>query len=149
MSNPINKQVFDSRDLIEYRNELEEEIVDFYNEYMSDIDEDWEDISNIDEVSFDEADFLELHQVEIEECSAIKVFCEEISDYSPDFEWGTGIIHEDYFEDYCKELVIDIGDLPKNLPTYIEDNIDWSGVADDLKVDYSEAEYDGDTYYFR
>jgi len=149
MSNPINRKVFDSRDLIKYRNELEEEIVDFYNEYMTKIDEDWEEIGSIDDVNFDEDGFVELHQDEIEECGAIIFFCDELSDYCSDFEWGASIIHEEYFEDYCRKLIIDIGDLPKGIPSYIEDNIDWSGVADDLKVDYSEAEYDGDTYYFR
>jgi hypothetical protein len=149
MSYPINRKVFDSRDLIQYRDEIAEDIVNLYNDYMTEIDEDWEDLDDIDEVNLDEADFVEANEDEVEEYIAIRNFCDDISRDCSDFEWGTSIIHEDYFEDYCRELVEDIGDLPKNLPTYIENNIDWSGVADDLKVDYSEAEYNGDTYYFR
>lgn len=149
MSNPINRQVFDSRDLIQYRDEIANDIVNLYNDYMTDIDEDWDEISDIEDINFDEQEFVEANQDEIEEYVAIRNFCNEISDYCSDFEWGASIIHEDYFEDYCRELVEDIGYLPKNLPEYIENNINWEGVADDLMVDYSEAEYNGDTYYFR
>ena len=66
-----------------------------------------------------------------------------------EFEYGMLLINELDFEDYCKELVEDIGDLPKDLPFYIKDNIDWSGVADDLKQDYSEVEFKDKTYLYR
>lgn len=58
-------------------------------------------------------------------------------------------IYEDYFTEYCQSLCEDIGDVPHDLPNYIRDNIDWSGVADDLRVDYSEIEYEGRTYLYR
>lgn len=149
MRNPINSKVFDSRDLIEYRDEIANDIVNLYNDYMTEIDEDWDELSDIEDVNFDEDAFVEANQDEVDEYRTITEFCEEIDSYCPDFEYGVSIIHEIYFEDYCRELVEDIGDLPRNLPEYIENNIDWSGVAHDLKVDYSEAEYNGDTYYFR
>lgn len=67
--------------------------------------------------------------------------------------WGEGyectLISENHFEDYCKELVSDIGDLPRDLPDYIKDNIDWSGVADDLNVDYNDVDLEGQTYKIR
>jgi hypothetical protein len=59
------------------------------------------------------------------------------------------LINESYFADYCNELLIDCGDLPRDLPFYIESNIDWDGVAQDLKVDYSEVTYNEETYYYR
>ena len=149
MRNPINSKVFDSRDLIEYRDIIAEDVVNLYNTYMTEVDEDWDEVSDIEDVNFDEQEFVEANQDEVDEYRTIIEFCEEIDNYCPDFEYGVSIIHEIYFEDYCRELVEDIGDLPRNLPAYIENNIDWSGVAHDLKVDYSEAEYDGDTYYFR
>lgn len=36
-----------------------------------------------------------------------------------------------------------------DLPAIIENNIDWSGIADDMRVDYTEVEYEGRTYLFR
>lgn len=59
------------------------------------------------------------------------------------------LIAESYFVDYCEELVKDIGDLPTNLPGYLENNINWQGVADDLKVDYNSVTLDGTDYYTR
>jgi hypothetical protein len=149
MSYPINSKVFDSRDLIEYRDEIANDIVNLYNDYMTEIDKDWDELSDIEDVNFDEYAFVEANQDEIEEYVAIRNFCDDISNYCSDFEYGVSIIHENYFQEYCRELVEDVGDLPRGIPAYIENNIDWSGVADDLKVAYSEAEYNGDTYYFR
>jgi hypothetical protein len=149
MSNPINNTVFDSRDLLEYRDELAENIIYLYNECMSEANEDWEDVDDIEDVNFEALNNIDDYQDEVEHYIDISKFCDDISEYCSDFEYGVAIMHEDYFEEYCEELVKEIGDLSKNLPAYIENNIDWSGVADDLKVDYSEAEYDGNTYYFR
>jgi hypothetical protein len=59
------------------------------------------------------------------------------------------LIADSYFEESCKELVTDCGYLPKDLPAFIESNIDWSGVADDLKADYTEVTLDGETYWHR
>lgn len=48
------------------------------------------------------------------------------------------LIRDHYFTDYCRELVQDIGDLPKDIPAYIA--IDWEATADNLRVDYSSLE---------
>ena len=66
-------------------------------------------------------------------------------------EWihGEALIPRDEWEDYCRDLVADIGDLPKDLPRYIENNINWSGVADDLEADYSTLTLDGTEYLYR
>ena len=62
---------------------------------------------------------------------------------------GEGMIRESYLTEYFQEMLYDIGDLPKDLPFYIENNIDWKGVTDDLLMDYSEVEIDGVTFYYR
>lgn len=59
------------------------------------------------------------------------------------------LISDDYFEDYCKELVTDLGYLPQDLPGFISSNIDWEGVADDLRVDYTNITLDGEDYLIR
>ena len=56
-------------------------------------------------------------------------------------------IEEDDFEDYCEELVIDCGYIPKDFPSWIE--IDWEATASNMKQDYSELDYQGITYLFR
>jgi antirestriction protein len=79
-------------------------------------------------------------QAELEELESI---AEEVS------EWHNGnqLIPEEDFEDYCQELCEDIGDIPKELPSYIV--IDWEATARNLKADYSEVEYQGTTYLYR
>lgn len=57
------------------------------------------------------------------------------------------LIHEDYFTEAMRELVEDIGDLPNGAPPYLV--IDWEATADNLRADYSEVEYDGETYLYR
>lgn len=141
MTNPINNSVFDSRDLIEYKEYLESELIDLWNE----LDED-RDASDIDEVDLNE--LFEHHDVEVDDYRDIAAFVEELEGYG-DFEYGETIIHEDYFTEYCEDLVEDIGYISKDLPGFIRNNIDWEGVADELKLDYTSATYCGDTYYMR
>jgi hypothetical protein len=64
-------------------------------------------------------------------------------------EWydGNTLIPADQFTDYCKELLDDLGELPRDLPDCIA--IDWDKTADNLKADYSECEYQGETYLYR
>lgn len=64
-----------------------------------------------------------------------------------EWDYGETLIAEDDFTEYCQELLSDIGDLPRNIPWYIE--IDWEKTADNLKADYSEVELDGTTYLYR
>lgn len=72
---------------------------------------------------------------------------EDAEGYSPDWQYGSTLIRYSYFTEYCQELLEDIGDLPKDFPHYIE--IDWEKTADNLKVDYTEVDYDGVTYLIR
>ena len=46
-------------------------------------------------------------------------------------------------EDFVEELLIETGDLPENLPSYI--HIDWEATARDIMMDYEEE----NGYYFR
>lgn len=88
-----------------------------------------------------------LDKVEAEELATLIAFRDEASQYSPDWRYGATLIHENYFTDYCRELVSDIGDLPRNIPDYIE--IDWQATADNIRADYTAVDFNGDTYYVR
>lgn len=72
---------------------------------------------------------------------------ESMSDEVPEWHSGAQLIPVDDFVDYCQELCEDIGDIPKDIPSYIV--IDWEETADNLKADYSECEYLGESYYYR
>lgn len=127
----MNQDVFDSRDLIERLEELEA-----LEECANDPEATQEDL---DEWTRDLAD----------ELTTLRAFAAEAEDYCEDWPYGETFIHEDYFTEYTKELVLDCGYIPASLPDWIENNIDWDGVADELKVDYTEFELDGNTYYAR
>lgn len=88
------------------------------------------------------------------EFNDLQALLDELESNGGDEQWRGNwypltLINEDYFTEYCCDLVKDIGDIPSSLPDYISTNIDWEGVADDLKVDYSEVTYNGETYYYR
>lgn len=83
----------------------------------------------------------------LEELRPLKALAAEGENYAPDWEYGAALIRESYFTDYAKELLEDCGDLPRGLPHYIA--IDWEATARNIKVDYTEVEFDGVTYLIR
>ncbi len=83
---------------------------------------------------------------EAEELEILLAFKSEAEGYC-DWDGGETLVRESYWVEYVQELLEDIGDLPKDLPGYIA--IDWDKTADNIKADYSEAEFDGVTYLFR
>ena len=89
---------------------------------------------------------------ELDEFTILQTTLEELNGYGGDEQWRGDwypitLIAESYFTNYCVDLLDDIGDLPRDLPSYIA--IDWERTADNLKVDYSEIEIGGSTYFYR
>jgi hypothetical protein len=119
-----DSEVINSREIIERIEELGQQ------------KEKWE--ADQDNLEFPEQD-------ELDELQKLADQCKDCADW----EYGETLIREDYFVEYCKDLVKDTGDIPSNLPWYIENHIDWDGVADELKVDYMEVDFNGNTYYIR
>src|SRR5574343_1260615 len=77
---------------------------------------------------------------------------DDLKGYGGDEQWRgdwypVTLIRESYFADYCQDLVIDCGGLPASIPDYLV--IDWEATARNLKVDYSEVEIDGVTFFYR
>ena len=137
------QDVIDSRDVIARIEELERILLEcpHCGEGLAE-DEEGENCPDCEqELDFDDD--------EIEELKALKKLAEDGEDYATDWIYGVGLIHEDYFTEYCEELCKDIGDIPKELPWYIANHIDWDGVADEIKQDYTEIDFDGETYYVR
>lgn len=63
--------------------------------------------------------------------------------------YGPTLISESYWEDYAKETVIEFGYISDDMPEMIRNNIDWSGIAEDMKVDYTCVTFDGSDWYIR
>jgi hypothetical protein len=105
----------------------------------------------MDEIEMD-LETLEMTEAEREalreELTALQTLQEEVEGYSSD-DWRHGIqlIPEKVFTEYCQELLEDCGEIPRDLPSYIV--IDWEETADNLRVDYTEVDFEGTTYLFR
>ena len=66
------------------------------------------------------------------------------------FEMGGTFIRENYWVQYCEDLAYDCGYMDRqddNNPLHY--HIDWQGWADAVEMDYSQTDFDGDTYYWR
>lgn len=101
-----------------------------------------ERIAEIDD-AVSEGDYSETDELEV-----LSSIIDQLGDCG-DFERGEGLIHEDHFTEHCQELCEDTGAIPKDLPGYIEDHIDWKGVAREMKQDYMEVDFDGVSYFMR
>lgn len=89
---------------------------------------------------------------EARELSDMEALLEDVKGYGGDHQWEgdwypVTLIRESYFPEYCEEFVKEIGDLPQEIPSYLE--IDWEKTANNLRVDYSETDFDGVTYLYR
>ena len=135
----------DTRDLAETRDELKQQILDSFLEMFPQYEEMTESFEDIcfeeEEIESWKSDF-ENELKQIEDIDTIENECSE-------FSYGETLIDEDDFEEYCQEFIEDCGYISKDMPMIISNNIDWTGIADDMKQDYSEIEYQGNTYLYR
>lgn len=83
----------------------------------------------------------------LDELVTLRNFAEQIEDAS-DYRHGLLLIRETAFEDYARELAEDLG-LVADDSKWPSCHIDWEAAAEALQIDYSEAEFDGVTYYYR
>lgn len=155
LENPINNNVFDTRDLIDYRAGLATELVDNWNE-LSDEDHQASDIDDLlgtsgfefaDDIKEIFSEFEADNSDEINHYNNIVEFCEELEVQAADYRYGESVIHESYFTEYTEETLVDCGYLPKDLPSWIV--IDMEATAENVKVDYCEVNFEGETYYIR
>ena len=79
------------------------------------------------------------------ELIALKALAEQGEDYAPDWEYGAQLIHKDYFEEAMDEMLEDCGYIPRDLPSFLTITVDY----DALEQDYTELDFDGQTYYIR
>ena len=92
-----------------------------------------------------EGDLLE--DYEKDELANLRALTEEAEGYS---EWAFGVtlIREDCFEDYAREFAQDIGAISNDVD-WPNTCIDWEWAARELRIDYTEVNFDGVGYLFR
>lgn len=178
MSFNIGDDIIDSRDVEKRIDELEYDVETFRDELQEAVDEASEKLSDLEsdraeamnegwatqvevidgeleearealaEAEAELTKHNELYEDEQEELNKLREFRDEVKPYCPDWRHGATLISEDYFVEYIEERCRECGDVPREMPGYIVNNINWEGVASDLKDDYGEAEIDGYTYLF-
>lgn len=138
--------MIDTRDLAEKRDELKEFLVDDFNYMFEKEIEDFDELIEIVDNSEDKdvQEWKEENNNDFDHIEEIDYIEYNVSEFS----FGATLIEDNEFEDYCRDLVNDCYDLG-NVPTFIKDNINWSGIASDLSVDYSEVNYQGESYLVR
>lgn len=122
MNNSIDnsQEVLDTRDIIERFEELE---------------------SNENRDEYDQSEFETLEKL-------LADLCGNGGDEQWRGDWyPITLVRDSYFVDYCEELVSDIGDLPREIPSYL--SIDWQKTAENIQVDYFSVDFDGVEYWTR
>lgn len=147
MSISSSSDIIDIRDIIERVEELESEreaLEESANEERDD-DEQNEGLEAKAELeSWDEDNK--------EELDTLNGLLEELAGNGGDHQWKGNwypvtLISDSHFVDAMRDLVQDIGDMPKEIPSYLE--INWEKTAENLQADYSSVEYEGTTYWYR
>ena len=136
--------ILDTRDLAERREALKQEILDSFLEnfpHYEEMTESFEDIRFEEEEIESWKEDFEDGLKEIEEINSIEV------ELGSEFEYGVTLVDVDDWEEYVEELLEDIGYIPKDFPSWIE--IDWESTANNVKVDYMEVTYQGNSYLGR
>jgi hypothetical protein len=140
------QDVIDSRDIIARVEELTQQLQD---EHADTFDDDHDYDPDADKFTEWLEDQVGEHgNAEAQELITLNQLVEDAS-RADDWEYGATLIHENYFTEYTEELCKDIGDMPKELPWYIENHIDWDGVAQEIKADYFEVDFNGEKYWVR
>lgn len=157
MESPIKDTVFDTRDLIKYKEYLEESLLNDWNQWQENNLNNGYEAEDIDEAirfytglkNNGSMRFLVDYSSDIGEYEDIEKFCYELQENSDDFEFGTTVIYEHYFEEYCKDFVEKRGYISENTPSIVRNNIDWGSVASDMETEYTEVDYFGDSYLIK
>lgn len=137
-----NEDILDSRDIIARIEELESEKESMLedvpvSEYGNRENKKW--------VAWEDSD-------EASELGLLSDFMEAWKGNGGDEQWRgdwypVTIIRDSYFEEYTEELITDCGYIARDFPSWIV--IDWEKTAENVRQDYTSAEFDGVTYWAR
>lgn len=148
MSDLRGQDVIDSRDVIARLEELEEALLTCQHcgeDFLLPFEPDHR-MQNFTEGDCPKCGGEVMEEDERAELGQLEALKNECEDYG-DWNFGATLINEMYFTEYCMEMLKDIGDLPRDIPSYIA--IDEDQTAENLKVDYTTVDFNGDDYYIR
>lgn len=137
----------DSRDLEDKLQELLEE----KNELLENLqDSEWIkenlDADEQKELAADFENFCELYYNDnIEDYDLvyeIEILKEDVD--SPEWEGGITFINEAYFDDYAKDYMEQLFDIPSDLEQYF----DYESFIEDLQNDFTDVDFNGWTFYY-
>lgn len=124
----------------------EDEITDAALEIASEEVADAESAVSDAQTNLDDAkiQFGEDEQTELAELDELE------SEVGMEWRHGEQLIPEDDFEEYARDLADELGYMDnKAASSWPFTCIDWEKAAEELKQDYSQADYQGTTYLFR
>lgn len=137
----------DSRDLEDKLQELLEE----KNELLENLqDSEWRQ-ENLDadeqkELADDFENFCELYyNTNIEDYDLvyeIEILKEDVD--SPEWEGGITFINEAHFDDYARDYMEQLFDIPSDLERYI----DYESFTEDIQNDFTDVDFNGWTFYY-
>lgn len=134
----------DTRDLIETRDELKQQVLDSFLEEFPHFEETTE---SFEDILFEQEEIESWKEDWQEEIDQISIIDEIEDEIGSEFDYGITLIPEDDFTDYTEDFLKDCGYISDDFPSWIE--IDWETTADNVRQDYSELEYEGKTYLYR
>ncbi|WVW77228.1 hypothetical protein Bhz55_00104 [Stenotrophomonas phage vB_SmaS_Bhz55] len=127
-----------------------EEITDRIDELREELEEFHDALETTLSFEFALHDVNNFHGMveEWEELKALKEIADELKGAGGNHEWNGDwypheVIHEDDFESRMDDMVEELYDFHKGLPSWISVKIDY----DALKQDYTVHEFDGNTFY--
>ena len=138
--------ILDTRDLAERREALKQEILDSFLENFPHYEEMTE---SFEDIRFEEEEIESWKEDFEDELKKIEEIDDVENELGSEFEYGVTLVDVDDFEDYCEELMEEFGYINKDTPQLIKNNIDYKGIAEDMKQDYSEVVFRGTTYLYR
>lgn len=138
----LESDVIDLRDIIARVEELEDELQSEYQAYSE---------SEDDPMEYDDWEYGGDSE-EIQEYKELKKILDELKGCGGDEEWRGDwypitLIADRYWIDYVEDLVSEIGDLPRDLPSYLV--IDWEATANIIQQDYSNLTIGDEDYWYR
>lgn len=89
-----------------------------------------------------------------QEHDTLKNFLDSVEGRGGDEQWRgswypVAFIADSYFEDYTREFASDVYGREIDEAKWPFDCIDWSKAADELRVDYSSVDLDGNEFWYR
>jgi len=107
-----------------------------------------ERIEELESLEADATDDEPMLEEDAEELKRLRALAEDLEGYCSDWRHGETLIADAYFATYAEELASDIGAIDRNARWPLN-HIDWNAAADELKQDYTSAEYGQTTYWAR